>query len=460
MRWALLHAEELCIVIDQRQHVGFTGNDIPPDDVFNQCVRCGLCLPTCPTYVETLVETSSPRGRIALIRAVAEERLDLTSPGFMHQMSECLDCRACEAVCPSGVRYGELLEPARTQIVRATAAERDPASRFGRAFLVGTLFSQLWVMRVVATLLRFYQRSGLQHIARSSGLLRALRLADLEALAPAMSERFFVAAGQRFATAGTRKATAFLHAGCVMHVAFADWNEATVRVLQRAGVEVIVPADQGCCGAITIHAGELDRGRELAKRNIAAFERSGADVYVINAAGCGSALKEYGQLFHDDPAWAERAAAFSARVRDVTEYLDAIGLGPGLGPLSAVVTYQDPCHLAHAQRITAPPRRLLAQIPGLEVREMAESSLCCGSAGIYNVTQPEMAGRLGRRKVGHVLDVQPQILATANPGCALQIANGLHAAGADIEVLHVVQLLDRSYAAAGLTGPVARSGGI
>jgi len=460
MRWALLHAEELCIVIDQRPHVGFTGNDIPPDDVFNQCVRCGLCLPTCPTYVETLVETSSPRGRIALIRAVAEERLDLTSPGFMHQMSECLDCRACEAVCPSGVRYGELLEPARTQIVRATAAERDPASRFGRAFLVGTLFSQLWVMRVVATLLRFYQRSGLQHIARSSGLLRALRLADLESLAPAMSERFFVAAGQRFATAGTRKATAFLHAGCVMHVAFADWNEATVRVLQRAGVEVIVPADQGCCGAITIHAGELDRGRELAKRNIAAFERSGADVYVINAAGCGSALKEYGQLFHDDPAWAERAAAFSARVRDVTEYLDAIGLGPGLGPLSAVVTYQDPCHLAHAQRITAPPRRLLAQIPGLEVREMAESSLCCGSAGIYNVTQPEMAGRLGRRKVGHVLDVQPQILATANPGCALQIANGLRAAGADIEVLHVVQLLDRSYAAAGLTGPVARSGGI
>jgi glycolate oxidase iron-sulfur subunit len=460
MGWALLHAEELCIVIDQRPHVGFTGNDIPPDDVFNQCVRCGLCLPTCPTYVETLVETSSPRGRIALIRAVAEERLDLTSPGFMHQMSECLDCRACEAVCPSGVRYGELLEPARTQIVRATAAERDPASRFGRAFLVGTLFSQLWVMRVVATLLRFYQRSGLQHIARSSGLLRALRLADLEALAPAMSERFFVAAGQRFATAGTRKATAFLHAGCVMHVAFADWNEATVRVLQRAGVEVIVPADQGCCGAITIHAGELDRGRELAKRNIAAFERSGADVYVINAAGCGSALKEYGQLFHDDPAWAERAAAFSAKVRDVTEYLDAIGLGPGLGPLSAVVTYQDPCHLAHAQRITAPPRRLLAQIPGLEVREMAESSLCCGSAGIYNVTQPEMAGRLGRRKVGHVLDVQPQILATANPGCALQIANGLRAAGADIEVLHVVQLLDRSYAAAGLTGPVARSGGI
>jgi glycolate oxidase iron-sulfur subunit len=366
----------------------------------------------------------------------------------MHQMSECLDCRACEAVCPSGVRYGELLEPARTQIVRATAPERDPLSRFGRAFLIGTLFSQLWVMRLVATFVRFYQRSGLQRMLRSSGLLRALGLAEVEALAPAMSDRFFIANDQRYAAAGERKATAFLHAGCVMHVAFADWNEASVRVLQRAGVEVVVPRDQGCCGAITIHAGELERGRTLAKRNIAAFERSGADVYVINAAGCGSALKEYGQLFHDDPVWRERAHAFSARVRDITEYLDQIGLGPGLGPLPAVVTYQDPCHLAHAQRITAAPRKLLAQIPGIELREMVESSLCCGSAGMYNVTQPEMAGRLGRRKVEHVIEVRPQILATANPGCALQIAGGLRAAGAGIEVAHVVQLLDRSYAAA------------
>jgi len=431
---------------DQQPRIGFSGQDVTPEDVFNQCVRCGLCLPTCPTYVETLVETSGPRGRIALIRAVAEGQLDLTSPGFMHQMSECLDCRACEAVCPSGVRYGELLEPARTQIVRATAPQRAPAARFGRAVLIGALFSQLWFMRLAAGFVRFYQRSGLQALARSSGILRALRLADLEAIAPQMSPRFFVAADQRVPAQGPRKATVFFHAGCIMHVAFAEWNEASVRVLARAGVDVVVPRDQGCCGAITIHAGEMERGRELAKRNIAAFERSGADIYVINAAGCGSALKEYGQLFHDDRAWHARAAAFSAKVRDITEYLDEIGIGPGLGPLDAVVTYQDPCHLAHAQRITAAPRRLLAQIPGLEIREMEESSLCCGSAGIYNVTQPEMAGRLGRRKVEHVLDVAPDILATANPGCALQIANGLRASGRSIEVLHVVQLLDRSYA--------------
>ena len=428
-------------------HQGFTGRDIPSEDAFNQCVRCGLCLPTCPTYVETLVETSGPRGRIALIRAVAEDRLDLTSPGFMHQMSECLDCRACEAVCPSGVRYGELLEPARTQIVRATAPARTPLARLGRAILIGALFSNMSLMRAAAGFTRFYQRSGLQSFARASGILRALGLAAVEPLAPAMSDRFFVPRDQRFAPAGERKATAFFHAGCIMHVAFADWNEASVRVLQRSGVEVIVPRDQGCCGAITIHAGEMDRGRALAKRNIAAFERSGADVYVINAAGCGSALKEYGQLFAEDAAWRDRAHAFSAKVREMTELLDAIGLGPDLRRLDAVVTYQEPCHLVHAQRISAAPRRLLAQIPGIELREMEESSLCCGSAGIYNITQPEMAGRLGRRKVERILDVAPQILATANPGCALQIANGLRLAGRSIEVAHIVQLLDRAYAA-------------
>ena len=231
-----------------------------------------------------------------------------------------------------------------------------------------------------------------------------------------------------------------------MHVAFAEWHEATVRVLQRNGVEVLVPRGQGCCGAIAIHAGEMDLGRTMATRNIEAFERSGADVYVINAAGCGSALKEYGHLFADDPAWAERAKAFSARVRDVLEYLDELGLVDGLGPVPAVVTYQEPCHLVHAQRIAAAPRRLLAAIPGLEVREMRESSLCCGSAGIYNVTQPEMSRRLQRRKIECIVEVAPQIVATANPGCALQLQTGLAQDGRSIGVKHIVQLLDESYA--------------
>lgn len=428
----------------------FVAPDLPPTDVFDRCVRCGLCLPTCPTYVETLVETSGPRGRIALIKAVAEERLDLLSPGFVHQMSECLDCRACEAVCPSGVEYGRILEPSRTQIVRAQAPARSWRARFARSLLIGQLFSNLALMRAAALLLKIYQRSGLQALVRRTGLLRALGLQDVEALAPRISDRFFVPRDQRFVPQGRPRSTAFLHAGCIMHVAFAGWNEATVRVLGAAGVETIVPRGQGCCGAITIHAGDMERGRELAKRNIEAFERSGADAYVINAAGCGSALKEYGTLLHDDPDWAERATAFSSRVYDVLEYVDELGLPAGaLGPLRGVVTYQDACHLAHAQRITAPPRRLLASIPGLELREMDESSLCCGSAGIYNVTQPDMAQRLQQRKVERIVDVAPEIVATANPGCALQIRNGLDRAGKpEIAVKHVVELLDESLAVA------------
>ena len=432
----------------------FSGADIPPASVYDQCVRCGLCLPSCPTYLETLVETSSPRGRIALIKAVDEGRLDLTSPGFMHQMSECLDCRACEAVCPSGVAYGRLIEPARTQIRRATAAATPPAQRLGRAFALDALFAHLWTMRAAARLLRFYQRSGLQRLVRASGILKLLGLAELEALAPNISPRFLAPQGQRWpAVTQPAKVRAFLHAGCVMQVAFAEVGEATVRVLQRAGCDVVAPRGQGCCGAIAVHAGEMDRGRALAKRNIVAFEASGADAYIVNAAGCGSALKEYGQLFAGDAAWAARAAAFSACVKDVTEFLDEIGIAPELGPLEATVTYQEPCHLAHAQRISAAPRRLLERIPGLLLREMEESSLCCGSAGVYNLTQPAMAQQLGRRKIEHVLAAQPQIVATANPGCALQLANGLREAGQKIAVKHVVELLDASYAAYDLALP-------
>ena len=413
--------------------------------VYNKCVRCGLCLPTCPTYVETLTETSGPRGRISLVKAVAEERLDLLSPGFVHQMSECLDCRACEAVCPSGVQYGRLVEDARHEIEKAQQPKRSPASRFFRWLTLRALFGNLAFMRFAAALLRFYQRSGLQALIRKSGLLRVLHLDESEALAPAISSSFFVARNQRFAASPSR-VTVMLHAGCVMHVAFAHVDEATVRVLQRNGCTVLAPAAQGCCGAIAVHAGEMDFGRELAKRNIEAFQRSGAEYYIINAAGCGSTLKEYGHLLHDDPQWADRAANFSARVRDVLEFLDEIGLPAQPGPLERTVTYQDACHLAHAQRITAPPRRLLTRIPGLRLVEMNESSLCCGSAGIYNVTQPEMARRLGTRKADNVIATSAEIVATANPGCALQMMAHLREKKSPIAVKHVIELLDEAYA--------------
>jgi glycolate oxidase iron-sulfur subunit len=392
------------------------------------------------------VETSSPRGRIALIKAVDEGRLDLTSPGFMHQMSECLDCRACEAVCPSGVAYGQILEPARAQVERVHAERRPEGQRLLRGLVLERLFSNMRLMRFAASLLRFYQRSGLRALVRGSGFLNRFGLERLEGLAPEVSERFFVPDDVRQPALGQRKAVAFMHAGCVMSVAFAQVDEATVRMLRRAGCDVVTPPAQGCCGAIAVHAGELDLGRKMAKRNIVAFERSGADFYVINAAGCGSSLKEYGHLFVDDAAWHERAVAFSAKVRDATELLDALGLPPGIGRIDAVVAYQDACHLLHAQRISAPPRRLLGLIPGLVLREFGEAAICCGSAGIYNVTQPEMSDRLKARKIEHILEVAPDIVATANPGCALQIVAGLRDAGRSVAVKHVVELLDEAYA--------------
>lgn len=413
--------------------------------VYNKCVRCGLCLPTCPTYLETKTETSGPRGRISLIKAVDEGRLDLLSPGFVHQMSECLDCRACQAVCPSGVEYGELVEAARAKIETAVAPQRNPLARFTRWFALRVLFGNLGLMRIAAALLRFYQRTGLQALVRKSGLLRAFGLEEAEALAPRISESFFVPRGQRIEAANAKR-TVMLHAGCVMHVAFADVNDATVRVLRRNGCTIVLPSDQGCCGAIAVHAGEIDFGRELAKRNIAAFETSGAEYYIINAAGCGAALKEYGHLLKDDAQWSERAAAFSACVRDVLEFLDEIGLSSDIGSLDAVVTYQDPCHLAHAQRVTAAPRRLLRRIPGLTLREMNESSVCCGSAGIYNITQPEMAKRLGRRKAENAIATQAEIVATANPGCAMQVAASLREEESPMRVKHVIELLDEAYA--------------
>lgn len=433
-------------VISLLERQGFSGPDIPSEAVFSQCVRCGLCLPTCPTYVETLVETSSPRGRIALIKSVSEGRLDLRSPGFMHQMSECLDCRACEAVCPSGVAYGQLLEPARTQVQRAIQDRQSGWTRFWRSVLLDRLFGSMATMRFAASLVRFAQRTGLQSLARSSGILRLLGLQTAAESAPRISDQFFIPRDQHWKAEGRRKATAFIHAGCVMHVAFADVDAATVRVLQKAGCDVVAPSAQGCCGAINIHAGEMERGRQLAKRNIEAFEKSPAEVYVVNAAGCGSALKEYGHLFHEDPLWKDRAASFSAQVRDVTEWLDEVGISPELGPVERTVTYQEPCHLVHAQRIALAPRRLLAQIPGLILREMPESSLCCGSAGIYNLTQPEMSARLQERKVTNILAVQPDAVVTANPGCALQVAGGLRKAGREIPVQHVVEILDEAYA--------------
>ncbi len=405
--------------------------------IYNACIRCGLCLPSCPTYLETMTETSGPRGRISLIKDVAQSRLDLRSPGFLEQMSQCLDCRACEAVCPSGVRYGELVETARAQI-RQTEPEEPANRRFARAFLLRSLFRNLRLMRAAARILRFAQQTRLTSLAQAVGLGEAAKLA------PRIRSSFFAARGQRFEVAHA-KGVAFLHAGCIMPVAFGNVHEATVRMLRRVGLSTIVPAEQGCCGAIATHAGDPDFARALAQRNIAAFEQSRADVYVVNAAGCGSALKHYGELFAGDQRWAPRAREFSKRVRDISEVLDAMDLGPAPHAIDATVTYQEPCHLVHAQRISAAPRRLLALISGLRFVEMDESAVCCGSAGIYNLTEPEMAGRLQRRKVAAIARTGATIVVTANPGCAIQVTAGLRDAGYRATVKHLVELLDEAY---------------
>lgn len=417
---------------------GFGGSDRPDATAYNACIRCGLCLPSCPTYLETMTETSGPRGRISLIKDVAESRLDLLSAGFVEQMSQCLDCRACEAVCPSGVRYGQLIETARTQIRRAVAPHEPPARRALRRVLLRSLFVRPGLMRGAARLLRFTQQTGLARLAGSFGLQ------ELAALAPRIPRAFFVARDQTF-EAGSSQGRAFVHAGCVMPVLFPRVLEATIRMLVRARLSVVVPADQGCCGAIAAHAGELELARELARRNIASFERSKADVYVVNAAGCGSALKEYSVWMAADPQWASRAQRFSQHVRDVTEVLDAMELGPPARSIDAIVTYQDACHLVHAQRVANAPRRLLARVCGSRLVEMEESAVCCGSAGTYTVTQPAMSARLRRRKAEAIAKTGAAIVATANPGCAIQITAGLGEIAYRAVVKHVVELLDEAY---------------
>jgi glycolate oxidase iron-sulfur subunit len=412
------------------------------------CVHCGFCLPTCPTYAENGLEMDSPRGRIYLIKALADGRLALTDRVVDH-LSLCLDCRACESACPAGVQYGHLIEAARAEIERQRPG--SPLRRLVRHVAFAKLLPSPGALRLLAGALRFYQASGLQALVRRSGVLRLLpaTLAASEALLPPLppaAERgplpeVVPARGARVTRVG------FLH-GCVQDVVFRAHNLATLRLLARNGAEVAIPRTQRCCGALHAHAGDPEQARALARENIAAFEAAGVETVVVNAAGCGAHLKNYGHLLRDDPAWRDRAAAFSRQVADVTEVLARRPLAGPLGPLPMRVTYHDPCHLAHGQRVRAQPRALLRAVPGLEVVDLRESEMCCGSAGTYNLTEPAMAQQLLARKVRHLQATGAEAVVTANPGCILQMAAGLGAARAPMRVLHIVELLDQAYAAA------------
>ncbi len=411
----------------------------------NQCVHCGLCLASCPTFAELGTEMDSPRGRIFLIKSLAEGRVAL-SDSVVDHLSLCLDCRACETVCPAGVPYGRLIEAAKAEIER-----QRPGSLVRRAFRwvnFGMLLARPAALRAAATALRIYQASGLQTLVRASRVTRFLpgTLPAWEALLPSLP-----AASERrplpplIPADGERRARVALLAGCVQSVVFADHNRATARVLAKNGCEVVVPGEQGCCGALHAHGGDHARAVEMAKRTIEVFERAEADAIVVNTSGCGAHMKSYGALLAGDPAWAERGGRFAAKVQDVSEFLAKTPLRGPLQPVAMSVTYHDPCHVVHGQKIRNQPRALLAQVPGLRVVDLAESDWCCGSAGIYNLTQPEMADRLLRRKVRNVLATGAEAVVTANPGCILQIQAGLQAQGAKIRLLHIVEVLDRAY---------------
>jgi glycolate oxidase iron-sulfur subunit len=421
---------------------GFTGTDKPAYQDYARCIHCGLCLNQCPTYRLWGLEADSPRGRIRQMLLVDQGQLEL-GPSFVQHIDRCLDCRACETACPSGVEYGKLVEAARAQI--ELNFRRPLLSRFVRELVFRHLLPYPSRIAALGKLLRFYQRSGLQTLARGSGSLRLLGLEQRERLLPRMDDEFFFSRlGRTFSAQGQRRARVALFAGCVAQLSFSALNDATIRVLTTNGCEVVVPRGQLCCGALAAHAGVRDIARQLARRNLDVFLRDEFDAVVTNAAGCGSTLKEYEQLFPaEDPAQ-EQTHVFRRRMRDVSEFLADIGIVSPLKAVSLRVTYQDSCHLLHGQRIREAPRKLIRAVPGVELVEMPLADLCCGSAGVYNVTQTHASMDLLAEKMKHARSTGAQAIVTANPGCILQLRAGAAIHDTAQEVLHVVELLDRA----------------
>jgi glycolate oxidase iron-sulfur subunit len=418
----------------------FSGPSAPSEVDLSRCVHCGLCLPHCPTYTETRLETESPRGRLYLIRAIADERIDATPTAIGH-LDLCLQCRNCEAVCPSGVPYGRVMEAARAEIL---ANGRTPLAWRLRALFLREVVARPGRMAALATLLRLYRASGLRSLAERVPYLR-----ERVVLAPTISGPTFRAQGILAQPQGSARRRVALLTGCVMPHAFGRVHEATVRVLARNGLEVVASPGQACCGALHSHNGDRPTARALARRNIDAFLETDVDAVVVNSAGCSSAMKEYGELLADDPDYAEKAKRLAGLVRDVTELLAELPLEPPSNPLEIDVTYQDPCHLAHAQRISRAPRDVLAAIPGLRLIEMDRPDRCCGSAGVYSLAHRQMSLDLLDGKMRDVAATGAGVIATANPGCMLQLEAGLRRHRQPGRVAHVVELLDLAYRQAG-----------
>lgn len=424
-----------------------TSQDAPRQEDLLRCVHCGLCLNACPTYRDLRVEMDSPRGRIYQMVQVSNGAPITES--YQEHVDLCLACRGCETACPSGVEYGRLVEAARADIEQRV--RRPWSSRLLRWFVFEHLLPSRTMLRIAGIKMYLYQASGLQKLVRGSGILKSMgKLGEIEPLAPGIERPFFFRhMGRVFPAKGERKYRVAFLGGCIANVSFARLNEATVRVLQANGCEVSVPAAQTCCGALHVHAGLRDPARKLARRNIDALLDGGYDAILTNAGGCGSTLKEYDELLEHDSAYAERASKFVALMRDVNEFLASIELNPRMGEVRAIVTYQDSCHLAHGQKIRSAPRQLLSKVPGLTVKEMRLSDLCCGSAGIYNIIHTDMSMRLLERKMENVNATGAERIATANPGCMLQLRAGVEKWGRHQKVSHVVEILDEAYRAAG-----------
>ena len=415
----------------------------PEISVMDQCVHCGFCLPACPTYVLWGDEMDSPRGRIWMMRKATqgEAAVDTT---FQTHIDNCLGCMSCMTACPSGVEYNKLIEDTRGQVERQV-----PRTLFDRLFrkLLFVTFPHPLRLRVLGVPLALYQRSGVQRLLRAMGVLKLLprRLRAMEELLPPVPLDPFHSLPANVAASGSKRGRVGMLTGCVQDAFFAHVNAATARVLAAEGFEVIIPKRQGCCGALMVHSGRESEAMKYAKAMIETFEDAAVDSIIVNAAGCGSTMKEYAHLLREEPAWAARATAFASRCKDISEFLAAEGLRTPLQPLELRVAYHDACHLRHAQGIYAQPRALLGAIPELQLADVAEESICCGSAGVYNLLHPETAEELGDRKAQLLLMTGAEAVVSANPGCLLQLMSALRRSGAgEMPTFHMVELLDAS----------------
>jgi glycolate oxidase iron-sulfur subunit len=418
-------------------------SDPPKESKWADCVHCGMCLEACPTYELLGHEQNSPRGRVHLIKSVAEGKL-FVNEAFAEPVFTCLDCRACTTACPSNVEVGSLIEEARGQIRQAMPLTGVKGT-VSKLFLKG-LFPHQNRLNSLGSLLKFYQKSGIQKVVRKTGLINVMpdHLVEMEKIMPEIKTPVLKKYKniKLIKAKGKTKREVSMLTGCVMDVFFSDINEATINVLTRNGNDVTIPKNQTCCGALHIHAGDRETGRQLAKQNIEAFK--GSETVIVNAAGCGCMLKEYDELLHDDPEWSEKAKDFSAKVEDISKFLHDTGYEKPKAELNKRITYHDACHLAHGQGIRQEPRDLLISIPGVEMVHMPNSDRCCGSGGIYNITNPEMADAVLESKMKNVPD-DVDMISMGNPGCMLQLAIGVEKYGRDQKVVHTVQLLDWAY---------------